>query len=221
MNAEQYDALYRGHIYRVEEELIRSVVAVSTGKWLDVGCGTGSICDRWRGFAPETYIGIDSSDDMVAAAAARGLNVHAGSGAALPFMDHEFDLVTALWSVATYGDVVTHINELVRVVASGGQLIVVCYGHRRLKVAENINAVMHCGTPHVWRARELRSILLRSGLHEVTVRGLRSLPAYTGNGLRGSLSGVVLRAEWHVLSRILADYALYLVGTGRRYGNAT
>jgi trans-aconitate methyltransferase len=58
---------------------------------LDLGCGDGALTERIAA-SGAVMTGSDASAAMVAAARARGINVHEVSGAALPF-DGEFDAV--------------------------------------------------------------------------------------------------------------------------------
>ena len=58
---------------------------------LDLGCGDGALTERLVATGA-SVLGVDASTDLVAAAAARGLDVKLGDGAALDF-DAEFDAV--------------------------------------------------------------------------------------------------------------------------------
>src|SRR6185436_6683525 len=58
---------------------------------LEVGCGTGLILDRVRGFA-RSAAGIDLSGGMLAKAVGRGLAVAQASATALPFADASVDV---------------------------------------------------------------------------------------------------------------------------------
>lgn len=81
-----------------------------------------------RGVA-EIVVGVDLSHKSVAAARGRypELEAHVGDIRALPFPDASFDAVVSnstLDHFASFDDVVTGVNELARVLAPGGHLVI-------------------------------------------------------------------------------------------------
>jgi ubiquinone/menaquinone biosynthesis C-methylase UbiE len=95
---------------------------------LDLGCGTG----RWSAALTERgsrVWGVDSSDEMVALARARGVNAKVARAEALPFKEGWFErAVTAL--VVHVLDRPRAFAELHRVLADDGRLAIVTFDHR-------------------------------------------------------------------------------------------
>lgn len=95
---------------------------------LDIGCGNGALL---RALAPRfaAGVGVDTSPGMIARAVAHGdaggkLRFAAIDGPRLPFPDASFDVVTSLLSFR-YLDWDPIMNEIRRVLAPGGRLLVV------------------------------------------------------------------------------------------------
>lgn len=85
-------------------------------KLLDVGCGTG-----WLAECFDDYTGIDSSPEMVAAAAEYGREVQLGDvDEALPFADASFDAVVLKDLLEHVADPVATVREARRVLKPGG-----------------------------------------------------------------------------------------------------
>src|ERR1043166_2183036 len=89
---------------------------------LDVGCGTGANLVLLSEFGDAQ--GVDVSPDALAFCRERGLeNVRLGAAEALPYGDHEFDLVTAFDVVEHMDDDVAGLREMRRVLRPGGRLL--------------------------------------------------------------------------------------------------
>lgn len=73
------------------EEVLSWLDAKPGERVLDLGCGDGTLTDSLRATGV-TVLGVDSSEAMIAAARARGLDVRVMNGEALTFSD-EFDAV--------------------------------------------------------------------------------------------------------------------------------
>ena len=99
---EQADA-YHGYIGRwsslVAAEFVDWLEVPAGARWLDVGCGTGALSEQIIGRArPSAVVGVDSSPNFVAAAAARlgdRFDYVVADAAALPSDDDEFDAVVS------------------------------------------------------------------------------------------------------------------------------
>ncbi|NTF17328.1 methyltransferase domain-containing protein [Agrobacterium rubi] len=94
-------------------------------RMLDVGCGTGYYLDRYGLLFRESY-GIDPSTGMLSEASVRCDEAHLSVGGLddLPYSDGAFDLVVCARVLSHVADLTTALNELVRVVAPGGLLLI-------------------------------------------------------------------------------------------------
>lgn len=104
--AKYYDLFYSDKEYVQESEYIQNIILANeerkTEKLLDVGCGTGKHLEKLI----DNYqcTGVDLSKEMISIAQKRlgdKVNFLEGSSEDLPFKD-EFDVVTALFHVASY-----------------------------------------------------------------------------------------------------------------------
>ena len=98
------------------------------GSGLDVGCGTGALARRLAAAGYE-MTGIDPSDGMLDVLRRQAPEIRAvhGSGTALPFADDSFDVVltvAVMHHIADPNDVKRTLSEMVRVVRSGGRVLV-------------------------------------------------------------------------------------------------
>lgn len=103
----------------------------SHDRFLDLGCGLGAALEHAT-ISGATTAGIDPSPSMVERASERvpKADVRLGSAESIPFDDDAF---TAALSVATYhhwADAEAGLNEIRRVLANGGRLLIV---ERKLK----------------------------------------------------------------------------------------
>jgi demethylmenaquinone methyltransferase/2-methoxy-6-polyprenyl-1,4-benzoquinol methylase len=104
---------------------------------LDVATGTGMVAFALAARAPCTVIGLDQSEDMLAAARARlaaspGLDGRVsfvrGEAEHLPFADGEFDALTFTYLLRYVDDRPATMRELARVVRPGGRIGMVEFG---------------------------------------------------------------------------------------------
>lgn len=116
----------------IEEErrIVLEMVGVQPDdRVLDVGCGPGNYT-RWLAEAAGggLTVGLDASETMVAAAAARkqGDNIAylRGDASALPFEDGSFDVVCSVGVIHLVEEPLVALGEMVRVLAPGGRLLV-------------------------------------------------------------------------------------------------
>jgi SAM-dependent methyltransferase len=206
---------------------------------LDVGCGPGSDVLAARA------IGLDRSLVMLERARElTGRSVVAGDAAALPFADAAFDGVRADRLVQHVDDPSRVLDELVRVVAPGGVVVVVDpdQGTLVLEVpgasAELVELVVRRRRDVQYRngrmARRLPAEFARRGLVDVTVDAFGlvltdpdeafGLPTWVDHALRARTPGFVddHREQWDVaMQRARAEpgfvYAVtYFVVSGRR-----
>jgi len=107
--------------YRREPYLLGGVVP---GRMLDVGCGSGSLLERFAERGWETY-GVDPSNSAVAAAARRGARVHQGTLRDQPWEPGSFQLVTFEHSLEHIGDPIDALRRARELLAPGGLLLVI------------------------------------------------------------------------------------------------
>jgi len=121
----------RGPSAEEERAITMDLLEISPGERLiDVGCGTGNYT-RW--LARETrdglVVGTDASEAMVAAAAARDSADNAAylraDACDLPFDDGSFDAACSVGVVHMIEQPMAAIDEMVRVIAPGGRLVLV------------------------------------------------------------------------------------------------
>jgi ubiquinone/menaquinone biosynthesis C-methylase UbiE len=149
---------------------------------LEVGCGTGLILERVRGFASEA-VGVDLSGGMLARARSRGLPVVQAVATALPFASDSFDVVCSFKVLPHVPDIRTAVAEMARVTRPGGHVLAEFYNARSLrylvKAIKSPTAVSERTTDDAVYTRydtpaRIRSYLPPS-LEYVGVRGIRIL----------------------------------------------
>ena len=92
---------------------------------LDVGCGKGRFARVLQERNPGAEIwGLDISEEMLRFVPA-GIHTRAGSMTELPFADSTFDFAYATESLEHAVDIERAVNEMCRVVKSGGKLVII------------------------------------------------------------------------------------------------
>ena len=128
--AEEYDESLPAHVveHYLRKRTAFLIELCPSGEGLDVGCGTGVLADRLaqRGL---TMTGLDPSAGMLEVMVEKRPSVDpvVGSGTALPFSDHSFDLVTCvavMHHVAEPQAVRATLAEMMRVARPGGRVVV-------------------------------------------------------------------------------------------------
>lgn len=104
------------------------------GRVVDVGCGPGGLLVHVAALRPDvTVTGVDLSERMVELASARLASTVAagraevlrGDAAALPLPDGSVDVLSAVLTAHHWEDLRRGVEELVRVLAPGGSVVVV------------------------------------------------------------------------------------------------
>jgi SAM-dependent methyltransferase len=143
---------------------------------LDVGCGGGGTVHKLAKIATNGKVyGVDFSDECVMVSRMTNsrlvqmgrVAIQKGSVSCLPFSDSMFDLVTAVNTHNYWPDLVTDLQETLRVLKPDGKLIIIgsVYGggkhdKRNRKYAELIEIAF----PSI---KELHELFLRAGYTEV------------------------------------------------------
>lgn len=117
---QKYDAWYDKHkfAYLSELEALRKVLP-KKGKGLEIGVGIAR-------FAAPLGIrhGIDPSRKMLEIAQGRGVNVRAGYGEAVPFLDETFDYVAIIITLCFVEKPKKVLEEAYRVLTKNGRIII-------------------------------------------------------------------------------------------------
>jgi SAM-dependent methyltransferase len=122
--APSYRAMFRG--------LVDAMAPRRDDKFLDVGCGAGSLDRQLAGMADNSITAIDPNSFLLAEAAALAeaegigarIDFRAGNAEALPFADASFDCIFSV-TVLEECDAGKAIAEMVRVARPGGRIGVV------------------------------------------------------------------------------------------------
>lgn len=137
---------------------LSTVVHYAEGNVLDVGCGN----KPWRDlFTVATYTGVDYLGPSATSEASENVDV-AANAQKLPFRDGSFDAAVALRVLEHVCVPDMAVQELRRVLKSGGNIIVTTPFLYRVHDAEH--------DFHRWTANGLRDLLCRHGFEHVTVR---------------------------------------------------
>ncbi len=126
--AELYDAVFQDiRVRRDEWRWLEQHFPTTPARVLDIGCGNGALL-RALGPRVKRGVGVDASPGMIEAARrgdpAGNFEFKVIDGPSLPFADGSFDVVTSLLSFR-YLDWDPMMNEIRRVLAPGGKLLVV------------------------------------------------------------------------------------------------
>lgn len=123
--ADWYEQEFRNaRVADIPLQTVRRLLGRSSGRLLDVGCGTGVYTQTMSGWG-WTATGIDVSEDMLRHARARGLDVVCADAAALPFDDDSFDAVVSMWTHTDVNDFSSVVREVARVLRSEGPFVYV------------------------------------------------------------------------------------------------
>lgn len=230
-NSSYYDAFSsgydegrdRGYHKLIDDQAAAIVERVGQGgDLLEVGCGTGLIMERVRGFA-NSVRGIDISPGMLERARERGLEVQEGSATELPFDDASFDVVYSFKVLAHVPDIDRALAEMARVTRPGGHVVFDTYnrdsmrylikrvfGPRKTSTAFDEAAITtRFDSPAQARARAeaIGEIVDEAGIRVVTAH-----PAVLRLPLVGALTE---RVEWTLMDSPASRLAGFLVLTVR------
>jgi trans-aconitate methyltransferase len=158
---------------------------------LDLGCGEGTLTERIV-TSGAIVVGVDTSPDMIAGAAARGLDARIINAEQLPF-DGEFDAVFSNAVLHWVGDHDAMLAGVQRALKPGGRFVAEFGGHGNIAAIETaIRAVL---AQHGWKTMiqryyptddEYKSRLEQHGF-AVTQMSLIPRPTPLPTGIRGWL----------------------------------
>ena len=176
----------------------------AAGRWLDLGCGTGSETARLAtGGLPGRIVGVDASLQMLArtrqrlrppAGSQSCLSLGAGDALRLPFADGAFDGCRAERILQHLRDPGRAVSELARVCRYGGRVVVSEPDWGTLAVdvedrdlARRVLAAIAERVPCGWIGRRLAALFRAAGLeiiaveaHALSVEGYSSADAFFG-----------------------------------------
>jgi ubiquinone/menaquinone biosynthesis C-methylase UbiE len=118
--AREYDDWFEKNkfIYESELQAVKELLPKSKN-CIEVGVGSGRFAD------PLTIkIGVDPSKELGKIAKERGIEVIDGVAESLPFPDSQFDFVLMVTTLCFLDDIETALEEVYRVLKSGGSLII-------------------------------------------------------------------------------------------------
>lgn len=189
--SQQFFASSAGQWDRLREELFgrdfssQALVGLLPSNWVvgDLGCGTGALLSMLAQ-SVERVIGVDASDEMLAAARVRtaGLEhveLRRGSLEALPIDDATLDAATMMLVLHHLPSPGAAIAEAARVLKPGGRLLIVDMSpHEHEEYRQQMG--------HVWLGfsdDQISRWLEHAGLSHVTVRALPATTEAKGPGL--------------------------------------
>jgi len=123
------------------DEALRVVAELEPVSVLEVGCGPGELSERMARDLGLDVIAVDLSERMVELARQRGVEASVADVQALPFGDESFDCVVAAWMLYHVPDVALGLEEIARVLRSGGHLVAVTNSEDHLAEARDIGGV--------------------------------------------------------------------------------
>jgi SAM-dependent methyltransferase len=138
-----------------DRRTVARLLGPGRGHLLDVGCGTGTYA-RPLAELGWTVTGVDTSEDMLRRARARGADVLRADAAALPFADATFDAAVSAWTHTDVNDFAAVLREVARVLRPGARFVYIgshpCFvgPHSRFVAAEGVPE-LHPGYRHTQR----------------------------------------------------------------------
>lgn len=145
---------------------------------LDVGCGGGRTIEKLAAIASNGKVfGVDYAAGSVAASRSRNaeliragrVKIEEASVSQLPFEADRFDLVTAVETQYYWPDLANDMREILRVLRSGGTLVVIAESYKGGATDALQGPVMRLlGTAHM-DVREHRALFERAGYNDVEV----------------------------------------------------
>lgn len=168
---------------RLEHDLLLGMVGTLAGRRvLDIGCGDGALTGKLAA-GGAIVTGIDADPEMVAAAkAAPTATIMVAEAEHLPFAEDSFDIVVANTVLCLVGDRRAALAEAVRVLRSGGRLVLGELGRWSLWAAKRRTKGM-LGS-RLWRhsrfsdAHALKAELAGAGLTVGAIRGAVFYPPF-------------------------------------------
>ena len=157
---------------------LEHVFVVQNDTILDVGCGGGATVRKLARLASEGKVyGIDFSERSVAMARrtnrrliqAGHVEIRQGSVSCLPFPGDAFNLVTAVETHYFWPDLISDMQEVLRVLKPGGALLIVGESYKGGKEMEKDRKWIELGNMTYLSLDELSEALSAAGFSDVQV----------------------------------------------------
>jgi SAM-dependent methyltransferase len=123
--ADWYDAEFQPAPLESETwAVVAGLLGKGTGSLLDVACGTGGYAAGFTALGWDCT-GVDSSEDMLRRAEAKGVRTVRADATALPFEDASFDAAVSIFTHTDLDDFAGVVREIVRVLRPGAPFVYV------------------------------------------------------------------------------------------------
>jgi len=161
---DSYDGKFCSQAYG---ELKREVEEFTTGKWLDVSCGPGTLLSLMS-HSPLQKYGIDFSEKMIEEArcnVGEDTELFVASADNLPFEHDTFDVVTCSFAFHHYLYPSLVLKELYRVMKSGATLIIAdpYFSQPRRSIINPLLRFSNNGDYHMYGRKELGRLMRNNG----------------------------------------------------------
>ena len=167
--AEDYDKYYETPqgiaIDNIEKKIISGLIKnITTGPLLELGCGTG----HWTQFFCEhgfLVTATDVSDEMLKIARKKNIEnatLQKVDAEELPFPDESFSLIASITMLEFVDDVEAVLNEINRVLAPGGHLILGCL-NKESELGKNKDTDEVFRHARFFSVEEIKQMLLQIG----------------------------------------------------------
>lgn len=167
---------------RVEDVAVDAAADAGRGRLLDVGCGPADFTER---LAPlgDGVVALDLMPRMAELATARGLVAVQGDVQRLPFADATFACAVANRMLYHVPDLEAALAEVVRVLRSGGRLIVITYADEHLA---ELSGLLHRERP---LSTDVDTMILERHFEQVERREVTGVARFeTVDAIKGCLA---------------------------------
>lgn len=174
---------------RADAEVVRALASGTKPQFalLDVGCGTGNYSVALRELVGCACIGIDPSNEMLAAArrSSAAVTFLRGRAERLAFHDESFDLAFSVDVIHHVADHRAYFQEASRVLRSGGRICTVTESDEMIR--QRIHSFYFPETVEVELARyppisTLRDLMTEAGFHEIVEEAVQRRSLITDIG---------------------------------------